>query len=365
MANATRHPTRTRIPRGSSLGRTALGICLSGAFAGFAHAGSWNLQTGGTKDNEGLMDLRSSATWISDGTSFGYPSVRVAYHGSSTGELAGIPGGTRDDLAFLGTLINGFPHALLTSSLGMDALQDPQSWRAQMQLDWKTGILGDMRATAAGTSGWMEGWLAREVRANSGKLALGWDGPLTWAETGLQLEDRYGGRQPENALPISLANDLVTTMWIWGMRSWTSWLQMGLSANASNSTVETHQPVNSRNDTLLWIDAPYGSPHEEAAVSALIRLSASRAWVSAAWPMWSTSRRRVDAVYSWDEPYWYTFRNASVAEIKAGGDFIVLQRAVVGLEAKAISLPYRSYAWFSDDAWNQYGLNLTVRFSSL
>jgi len=80
--------------------------------------------------------------------------------------------------------------------------------------------------------------------------------------------------------------------------------------------------------------------------------------------MWSTSRRRVDGVNSWDEAYWYTFRNAALAEIKAGGDFIVLQRAVVGLEAKAISLPYRSYAWFTDDAWNQYGLELTIRFSS-
>jgi len=342
-----------------------LGFCLVGLYSNPTIADSWNLQTGGTKDNEGLMDLRSSATWTSEGASFGYPAVRLSYHGSSTGELAGIPGGTRNDVALLGTLINGFNRTRLTSSLGMDALQDPNSWRAQAQLDWATGLLGGARATASGTSGWMEGWLAREVRANTAKIALGWDGPRTWAEVGLQLEDRYGGRQPAGALPISLERDIVTTMWIWGTRSWTPWLQMGLSANAANSTVETHQPVNSRNDTLLWVDVPYGSPHEDAAICALLRLSTSRAWVSAAWPIWSTSRRRVDGVYSWDEPYWYTFRNASMAQLKAGGDFVVLNRAVVGFEAKAISIPYRSHAWFTGDAWNQYGLTATLRFSSL
>ena len=347
-----------------AMGLLALRLCLAGAVFGPSFADSWNLQTGGTKDNEGLMDLRSSATWTSEGTSFGYPAVRLSYHHGSTGELAGIPGGSTNDVAFLGTLINGFSRTRLTSGLGMDVLQDPSSWRAQAQLDWMTGVLGGMRATVSGNSGWMDGWLAREVRTNTGKASVGWDGPLTWAEIGMQLEDRSGGRQPQGALPISLQRDLVTTMWIWGTRSWTSWLQMVLSANAANSTVETHQAVNTRNDTLLWIDAPYGSPHEEAAVSALLRLSASGAWISAAWPMWSTSRRRVDGVNSWDEAYWYTFRNASMAELKAGGEIVVLKRAVVGLEAKAISIPYRSYAWFGHDAWNQYGLNFTIRFST-
>jgi hypothetical protein len=37
---------------------------------------------------------------------------------------------------------------------------------------------------------------------------------------------------------------------------------------------------------------------------------------------------------------------------------------VVGLEAKALSLPYTQYAWFTHDAWTQYGLSLTVRFST-
>jgi len=365
MPNASAPSKSIRAREEPILRTAALLIFLSTCCAGTCRASSWEIQSGGTKDNEGLMDLRTSAQWTSDGTSFGYPSVRMSYHGSSTGELAGIPGGSFHDLAVLGTLINGFPQLRLTNALGWDVLQEPGSWRAKAQADWMTGVLEGMRATASATSGWMEGRLARGVRASDAKLALGWDGPLTWAEAGMQVEDRFGGRQPESALRISLKRDLVTTAWIWGTRSWTPWLQAGLSANAANSTVETHQPVNVRNDTLLWIDVPYGSPHQEAAVSGLLKLSVPHAWVSAAWPMWSTSRRRVDGVNTWDDAYWYTFRNAALAEVKAGGDLVVLQRAIVGLEAKAISLPYRSYAWFTRDAWNQYGLNLTVRFSTL
>lgn len=327
-------------------------------------ASSWSLQAGGSGDNVGLADLRSSATWYSEGTRWGYPQVRLSYHGSSTGALAGIPGGSRQDLGLLGTWITGVRSVRLTGAAGMDALQDPSSWRAQAQADWNTGVLHGMRATLGGSSGWMEGWLAREVRANSVKTSLGWDGPRTWAEIGVQVEDRSGGEQPEQALAITIPDDRVVTAWAWGTRAWTPWLQAGIAANVANSSVETHQAVNAVNDTLQWVDIPYGSPHDVAGISALLRLSKGPVWISTAWPLWSTSRQRVESTYAWDQAYWYTLENTAMAEVKAGGDLVVLGKYALGLEAKALSIPYTPHSWFTDDAWNQYGANLTVRFAT-
>lgn len=327
-------------------------------------AGTWNLRAGASTDNVGLIDSRSSVSWASDGTPWGYPSARLAYHGSSTGSLVGIPGGQRQDLSVLGTWIKGVRSVRLTGSLGMDVLHEPGSWRTEAQADWNTGVLRGMRATLSTTSGWMEGWLAREVRSTTAKAALGWDGPRTWAEIGAQVERRTGGSQPQSQLPIVLGDDLITTFWAWGTRSWTSWLQAGLAANAANSTLETHQPVSVENDTLRWIDAPYGSPHEEAAVSGLLRLTGGPVWIGTAWPLWSTRRQRVESVFAWEDPYWYPLEDAAMAEVKAGVGTVLLRRYAVALELKALSLPYTSRSWFTEDAWNQYGFELTVRFAS-
>jgi hypothetical protein len=350
---------RPTIPRAWVLGM----LCLAAATTGTA-ADSWNLRSGASTDNVGLLDVRAGATWSSDGTPWGYPSLRLGYHGSSTGSLLGIPGGSRQDLSVLGTWITGFRAVRLTGALGLDVLHEPSSWRTEAQADWNTGVLGNMRATAAATSGWMEGWLAREVRSTSAKTSLGWDGPRTWAEIGAQLEHRTPGMQPASALPVTLEEDFVGTIWAWGTRSWTPWLQAGLAANAANSTRETHQAVSVENDTLRWMDVPYGSPHEEAAVSGLLRLTGGPVWIGTAWPLWSTRRQRVESAFAWEEAYWYPLENAAMAEVKAGASTVLGGRYAVSLEVKALSLPYTSRSWFTEDAWNQFGFELFVRFAS-
>lgn len=337
--------------------------CLVAASAP-TRADTWSLRGGASADDVGLFDARSSATWASDGTPWGYPSVRLGYHGASTGSLLGMPGGSRQDLSVLGTWITGVRAVRLTGSLGMDVLHEPSSWRSEARADWNTGVLAGMRATAAATSGWMEGWLAREVRSTTAKSALGWDGPRTWAEIGAQLEHRTAGRQPPSSLPVDLGDDLVGTAWAWGTRSWTPWLQAGLAANAANSTRETHQPVAVENDTLRWMDVPYGSPHEEAAVSGLLRLAGGPVWIGTAWPLWSTRRQRVESAFAWEEAYWYTLRHAAMAKVEAGGDVVLAERFAVGLRLEALSLPYVSRSWFTEDAWNQVGFELVVRFAS-
>lgn len=339
-------------------------VALLGALCVDSTASYWSLQGGGSLDNEGLTNQRAAATWYSEGTRWGYPQARVSWHRLTTGTLAGIPGGEPQDAGFLGTWITGVRTVRLTAAAGMDIVQDPSSWRGEFQGDWNTGILRGMRATFKASSGTMEGWFARDARATSAKAALGWDGPRTWAETGVQVEDRSGGRQPESELAVSLPYDRVTTAWVWATRSWTPWLQAGLSASLANSTVETHQPVNHRDDTLEWVDYPYESPHEAASVSGLLRVSKGPAWISTAWPLWSTERRRVESVNLWDDAYWYTLENAAMAEIRAGGDVVVARRFSLGLEAVALSRPYAPRAWFTGDAWNSYGLTLTLRFAT-
>lgn len=341
----------------------AVAVLVAGCIAP-AQASYWNIQSGGSADNEGLTNQRASVTWISEGTRWGYPQLRVSYHRLTTGSLAGTPGGELNDVGLLGTWINGYKRIRFTGEAGLDYVQDPASWRGAVQADWNTGVLRGMRMTAKASSATMEGWFARGARSSSGKLALGWDGPKTWAETGIQLEDRTGGRQPEAALPVEIPEVQVVTAWAWATRSWTSWLQMGLSASVANSNVETHQPVNTRNDTLVWLDVPYESPHEAATLSGLLHLKYRKVWCTAAWPLWSTERRRVESTFLWDDAYWYTLENAAMAEIKAGGDLVVFDRASLGLEATALSRPYAPRAWFTGDAWNSYGLALTLRFGT-
>lgn len=338
-------------------------LCLAAATTAKS-ADSWSLGGGASTDNVGLQDVRTRATWSSGGTPWGYPSVRLGYHGSSTGSLLGIPGGARQDVSVLGTWITGVRSVRLTGAVGMDVLHEPSSWRTEAQADWNSGVLGNMRATAAATSGWMEGWLAREVRSTTAKVALGWDGPRTWAEIGSQVEHRTAGRKPETLLPVELGEDVVSTLWAWGTRSWTPWLQAGLAANAANSTRETHQAVAVENDTLRWMDVPYGSPHEEAVVSGLLRLTGGPLWIGTAWPLWSTRRQRVESVFAWEDAYWYPLEDAALAEVKAGASTVLGARYAVSLELKALSLPYTSRAWFTEDAWNQYGFEVAVRFAS-
>jgi len=346
------------------LSHSLLGVLWT-ILAQVSYASSWSVQTGGSGDNVGLYDARESATWYSDGTRWGYPQVRLSYHRLACPSLVGIPGGSRQDVGTEGLWITAVKGVKLTGGLGLDVLQEPTSWRAEAEADWNTGVLWNMRTTAKASSGWMEGWLTRQVRSSTGSASVGWDGPLTWAEIGAQVEERTGGVQPQCQLPIEIPNDRITTAWAWGTRRWLPWLQAGLAAHVSNSTAETHQPVGTVNDTLQWIDIPYGTPHDEAAVGGLLRLSAGPAYLGTAWPLWSTNRQRVEKVYAWDTDYWYTLNNTAMAEVTAGGNFVAFQKYACGLEAKALSLPYKSNAWFTKDAWNQYGLNFTVRFSTL
>jgi hypothetical protein len=338
-------------------------LLLLAAFAP-SYASSWCLQTGASRDNVEIQDLRAGATWYSDGTAFGYPQVKISYHEIASGERVGIPGGTRDDLGLLGTWITAVHGVRLTGAAGLDVLQEPTSWRTEAEADWAPGVLWGMRTTAKASSGWIEGWLARKVRATAAEGSVGWDGPLTWAEIGGRVEDRSGGEEPASALPVNLPYNRIESAWAWGTRAWTRWLQAGLSVHWADSRADMHQPTEFVNDTLVWADVPYGSPHDEFGVSGLLKLSAGPVWITTAWPLWSTSRQRFEDPYPASPAYWYSLENAGMAEVKAGWDLVLAQKYVVGLEAKALSLPYTQYAWFTHDAWTQYGLSLTVRFST-
>lgn len=357
----------TRNPRTLNPVSAFRGACVLAGLALFvapAGASSWMVRSEGNGDNVGLLEGRASATWYSDGTRLGWPQVQLSWHHLGTPELSGIPGGTRQDVAVKGTWIAGIGSVRGTAVAGLDVLTEPRSWRGEIKADWFPGVLRNMRTTLRAESGWLDGWLSREVRTSAVTAALGWDGPRTWAEIGAQVEDRSGGIQPGASRAMELPYNRIPKAWAWATRAWTPWLQAGLAANWADSRVETHQPTGTKNDTLQWIDYPYGSPHDAFGVNALLRLSWGPVWASTAWPLWSTSRQRVESVYAWDSPYWYTLENAAMAEVKVGGDLVVAHAIALGLEASALSLPYESCAWFTEDSWTRLGLSLTTRFTT-
>ncbi|MCB9497342.1 MAG: hypothetical protein H6686_10705 [Fibrobacteria bacterium] len=329
-----------------------------------APADSWTLQGGGTADDLGLVDIRSVAIWHSEETTWGWPSLEAGWHRFRFPSLAALPEGGGDEVSLKGAWIDAFGPVRAKVQLGLDDLADPSSWRGGGRADWYTGAMQGMRATARLETGPLGGIRAEGVRVSHGALALGWDGPRTWAEVGVSGEDRSGGTQPEGNVSVDLSSTQVGTLWAWGTRQWWPWLQAGLSASATHSTRATHQAVFRTGDGLQWTDAPYESPRERMVAGGLLKMSHRGAWVSTTWPIWSTERLTVENPDVPSPVYEYTQFHVAQAEVRGGYDLTVAGKAVVGMELSAVSKPYLAGAWFTGDAWNQFGATLTVRFAT-
>jgi hypothetical protein len=127
--------------------------------------------------------------------------------------------------------------------------------------------------------------------------------------------------------------------------------------------VNFHQPVRLVNGAATYLDYPYPTPHGELALGALLQLRVGRFAVKTNWPFFSTGRYRYDDPDPMGTPVLYSARGMAVAEVQ-GGLEVPLGGWNMSIDLQAQSRPYRTYAWFTADAWNQVGLSLTVRYAT-
>lgn len=240
---------------------------------------------------------------------------------------------------------------------GFFAVDRPESWGVAVSGSWL--FASGWKASLSPSTGELDGLMSQGVRSNAIASSLGWSGERTWAELGGRWESRTGGTVPERSLPVELPDNEIHQVWSWVAREVAAGVVLGVSGTWADSREETRQATGVRNDTLLWLDVPYRSPHEEGAVEAVVRLRRWGASLESTWPVWSTSRRRVESPWIADSPWSYTIEHCGLAEVKLGWDGRAGSTAI-GLEAFGRSRPYASGAWFTDRAWNQFGIAVRV-----
>jgi hypothetical protein len=182
----------------------------------------------------------------------------------------------------------------------------------------------------------------------------------TWAEAGAMVDFRNGGRDPGAKLPLQTPGNRLETGYVWASREWTTWMMAGMSARYTKGQVDMHQPTEIVNDTAVWADFPYQAPLEESVVEALLTLKAGKLVFAADCPVYSKTKMRSDNVWTNDSSYYYWTNLMAPANLSLSFEK-PLSNWLVGAKLLASSRPYKSGAWFSANAWNQVGVQLTLR----
>ena len=177
------------------------------------------------------------------------------------------------------------------------------------------------------------------------------------------MDFRSGGLLLPTPIPVSLTDNRLFTAYGWGTHAWTPWMLLGASVRWSDSRADLHQPIQESNGVVTYLDYPYPTPHDETALGALVELHVWRAKLKTNWPVFSQGRYCYDNSNPGTAPSYYQGRDMTMAEVRAGMD-VPLGNWNLTVDAEAQSRPYRPRAWFSQDAWNHFGIVLTVRYAT-
>lgn len=338
--------------------RVAAAALLVGGAAG---AGNWKL--GATQELDNYDDHRSRvAAEYSFGCSMSvycFLDAGVSRYGSPA--LGGIPGGTLLTGALEAKLQTVAGPFVLKAGAGWSELARLDSWTAgamaRTNVPWITGVSARLETS----SRWLEGsWLGYSVRSSQATAALALERWNTFAEAGGIVDYRTGGRDPGAALPLELPANRLTTLYAWASRSWTSWLMAGLSARSSAATADVHQATAMVDDAAVWSDFPYASSLGESAAELLLTVKFWKLTLSGDCPFFSATRQRSDERWPGGEAYYYW--TSLTAPANASLKFSTpVSGWLVETALRASSRPYAPHSWFTSDAWNQVGFDITLR----
>ncbi|MEK7391375.1 MAG: hypothetical protein AAB214_02310 [Fibrobacterota bacterium] len=329
--------------------------------AGTTQAGSWFVDASQVQDNYQNFQTRGAMEYSFPCSQRIYCFVDGAVSHLGSSSLAGIPGG---DLvvgsaeAKIQTVAGRF---LLKSGAGFVDLSRADSWtisgEARSGLPGVPGVTGRLELG----SRWIEGsWLGYSVRSSKATAALALERWKTWGEMGAVVDFRNGGRDPGGSIPLQTPGNRLSTGYAWASREWTKWLMAGMSVRYTKGDVDLHQPTEIVNDTAVWADFPYQAPLDESVVEALVTLKIRKLTFVADCPVYSATKMRSDNVWINDSAYYYWASLMAPANVSLAFE-APLSNWLVGAKFHASSRPYKSGAWFRGNAWNQIGIQLTLR----
>jgi hypothetical protein len=333
------------------------------AASGQGHAAFWKLGAGYSQDNVDQTGTRLDAEGTFQQSEGLYWKLGVDIDNESAPDISGIPGGSRLTGGTSATAMTGLAGFALQLGLGSTDVSQAQAWSARFQ-----AIRGI--PTLAGFSGRIEleskrmdkTWLAYGVRDNKVVTAVSLDRWNTYAEIGANVDLRSGGHDVLSQLPVKLPENRVTTLYAWATHRWTSFFMAGLAVHHTTATADLHQMVGAEWDTAAlvtkykWADFPYTSPLDESSVNLLAQVNVPHLLINASVPVYSKSKLRVDD--QWPQYYWYEGTAPLTASLETTWP---VKSWLLGIETKATTMPYRTNAWFTKDAWNQYSLSVTLR----
>jgi hypothetical protein len=321
-----------------------------------ALGGDLEIRSGAARDDLDLRNAQLRLQWKQPVRSI---ELRLGLDGTgwSVPALSGIQETNRLDAGWDAEASKSLGPATLALGTGMASFARLSSW----------ALTGSVAYTPA--PGWkielspksreLPGWASVDVRATNVSGRLDWGGQRTWAGAGASWEHRSPGAPPAGSLPLALPDNQVLSAWAWGTRQVAGGILLGMSASWADAEHWTRVATGKRNDTLLWLDVPYRSPHDEVSVDAVAKLRWRSIRFEVDWPVWSTSRLRVESPWIADSPWSYTLDHVGLAQLRTGltgrtGNLLL------EIEAFAKSRPYASAAWFTDRAWNQFGLETRI-----
>jgi hypothetical protein len=314
------------------------------------------------RDNFALYRGRTEAAWLSNHT--GVFNLRIAAHGTTAGgsRVQGIPGGWRGYGGADISSIFAVPSLELRFLGGVDNLILPESWCGEIRVKLSPQSLPGFSAKLAASSRTLDGWFSYPLRSSSLSSAIAYDGKETWVEVGAIWDERSSARQPPTPLQLDLRNNRLATIYGWWSHELTSWLVAGFSGKWTDSKLDFHQPTQITNGVFRYSDYPYPTPHRELAWAALLELRISKLKLKASWPVASRGSYRVEDPYSVAPATFYEGRDMATAELRTSISSPISDELSLTGEVFALSRPYRAYAWFTSDAWNQLGLNLVFQY---
>jgi hypothetical protein len=357
------HPIVLRNLRRLPVG--VLALSLTALLPTTAFATTTSLDANYERDTLNVYRGRTELSWLSD--ELGRSMLRLAAHGTTSGAgvVKGIPGGERYHAGADIQWIFGFTPLELRLLAGFEDVTKIDSWRAEGKLTLTPESLSGVAITVGGATKWLDGWFTYGIRSSSINSSVGYAGEKDWAEVGAIWDERGAPRQPATALALDLRGNRVASLYGWYSHAFAHWLMVGTSAKWVDSRIDYHQPVSVSNSLVLqYSDYPYPTPHSEGTWAGLLELHLGPAKLKGMWPLFSQGSYRVEDPYTTSPYYYYRGRFMAQAELRASCDAALSERWAMTIEAFALSRPYRSAAWFTGDAWNQFGLNFTLRYNS-